>query len=101
MRWPRKNDASSIEQRREAMGVNGGLVTSVDLEPFPGRSYSDIFTAADHIKLEFDNPRPDGENIIKAFKFSLPPAFDVTVEIPKGQRNKYENKIANTVVLWG
>jgi hydroxymethylglutaryl-CoA reductase (NADPH) len=34
MRWPRKNDASSIEQRREAMGVNGGLVTSVDLEPF-------------------------------------------------------------------
>ena len=34
MRWPRKNDATSIEQRREAMGVNGGLVTSVDLEPF-------------------------------------------------------------------
>jgi hydroxymethylglutaryl-CoA reductase (NADPH) len=34
MRWPRKNDASSIELRREAMGVNGGLVTSVDLEPF-------------------------------------------------------------------
>jgi hypothetical protein len=53
----------------------------VALEAFPGRSYSDIFTAADHIKLEFDNPRPDGENIIKAFKFSLPPAFDVTVEI--------------------
>jgi hydroxymethylglutaryl-CoA reductase (NADPH) len=34
MRWPRKNDASSIEQRREAMGVNGSLVTSIDLEPF-------------------------------------------------------------------
>jgi hypothetical protein len=50
-------------------------------EAFPGRAYSDIFTAADHIKLEFDNPRPDGENIIKAFKFCLPPAFDVTVEI--------------------
>jgi hydroxymethylglutaryl-CoA reductase (NADPH) len=34
MRWPRKNDAASIEARREAMSVNGGLVTSVDLEPF-------------------------------------------------------------------
>src|SRR3954447_23272308 len=34
MRWRGKNDASSVEQRRETMGVNGGLVTSVDLEPF-------------------------------------------------------------------
>jgi hydroxymethylglutaryl-CoA reductase (NADPH) len=34
MRWPRKNDATSIEQRRALMGVNGGIVTSVDLEPF-------------------------------------------------------------------
>ncbi|HEX3805801.1 MAG TPA: hypothetical protein VHV52_03375 [Gaiellaceae bacterium] len=34
MRWPRKNDQKSIEQRREAMGLDGGLVTSVDLEPF-------------------------------------------------------------------
>jgi hydroxymethylglutaryl-CoA reductase (NADPH) len=40
MRWPRKNDASSIAQRREAMGVNGGLVTSVDLEPFTGAAES-------------------------------------------------------------
>jgi hydroxymethylglutaryl-CoA reductase (NADPH) len=40
MRWPRKNDASSIEQRRETMGVNGGLVTSVDLEPFAGAAES-------------------------------------------------------------
>jgi hydroxymethylglutaryl-CoA reductase (NADPH) len=40
MRWPRRNDASSIEQRREAMGVNGGLVTSVDLEPFAGAAES-------------------------------------------------------------
>jgi hydroxymethylglutaryl-CoA reductase (NADPH) len=40
MRWPRKNDATSIEQRREAMGVNGGLVTSVDLEPFSGAAES-------------------------------------------------------------
>jgi len=40
MRWPRKNDASSIEQRREAMGVNGGLVTSVDLEPFASAAES-------------------------------------------------------------
>src|SRR5205823_8541297 len=36
MRWPRKNDVTSIEQRREAMGLDGGLVTSVDLEPFAG-----------------------------------------------------------------
>src|SRR5207248_5629118 len=40
MRWPRKNDASSIEQRREAMGVNGGLVTSVDLRPFAAAAES-------------------------------------------------------------
>src|ERR1700704_3912622 len=40
MRWPRKNDASSIEQRREAMGVNGGLVTSAALEPFAGAAES-------------------------------------------------------------
>jgi hydroxymethylglutaryl-CoA reductase (NADPH) len=40
MRWPRKNDASSIEQRREAMGVNGGLVTSIDLEPFASAAES-------------------------------------------------------------
>jgi hydroxymethylglutaryl-CoA reductase (NADPH) len=40
MRWPRKNDASSIAHRREAMGVNGGLVTSVDLEPFAGAAES-------------------------------------------------------------
>ena len=33
-RWPRKNTAAAIEQRREAMGVGDGLVTSVDLEPF-------------------------------------------------------------------
>jgi len=40
MRWPRKNDARSIEQRREAMGVTDGLVTSVDLEPFAGAAES-------------------------------------------------------------
>jgi hydroxymethylglutaryl-CoA reductase (NADPH) len=40
MRWPRKNDASSIEQRRAVMGVNGGLVTSVDLEPFASAAES-------------------------------------------------------------
>ncbi|HET7128711.1 MAG TPA: hypothetical protein VFJ93_06535 [Gaiellaceae bacterium] len=39
MRWPRKNDAQSIEQRREAMGVDG-LVTSVDLAPFTGAAES-------------------------------------------------------------
>jgi hydroxymethylglutaryl-CoA reductase (NADPH) len=33
-RWPRKNTTAAIEQRREAMGVGDGLVTSVDLEPF-------------------------------------------------------------------
>src|SRR5258707_1542616 len=40
MRWRRKHDARSIEQRRQAMGVNGGLVTSVDLEPFTGAAES-------------------------------------------------------------
>jgi hydroxymethylglutaryl-CoA reductase (NADPH) len=34
MRWPRKNDAESIESRREAIGLGAGLVTSFDLEPF-------------------------------------------------------------------
>jgi len=40
MRWPRKNDAASIEARREAMGIHDGLVTSVDLEPFVGAAES-------------------------------------------------------------
>ena len=40
MRWPRKNDAASIEARREAMGLGDGLVTSVDLEPFAGAAES-------------------------------------------------------------
>src|SRR5205823_2164522 len=40
MRWPRKNDAASIEQRREAMGLDGSLVTSIDLEPFSGAAES-------------------------------------------------------------
>ncbi len=35
MRWPRKNDPDSIRARQELMGV-GGLVTSIDLEPFAG-----------------------------------------------------------------
>ena len=39
-RWPRKNTAAAIEQRREAMGLDGGLVTSVDLEPFAGAAES-------------------------------------------------------------
>ena len=40
MKWPRRNDARSIEQRREAMGVGDGIVTSVDLEPFAGAAES-------------------------------------------------------------
>ena len=32
-RWPRKNDAASIRERQEIVGVDG-LVTSVDLAPF-------------------------------------------------------------------
>jgi hydroxymethylglutaryl-CoA reductase (NADPH) len=40
MRWPRKNDAASIDQRREAMGLDGSLVTSIDLEPFAGSAES-------------------------------------------------------------
>ncbi|HEX6763548.1 MAG TPA: hypothetical protein VF094_12175 [Gaiellaceae bacterium] len=34
MRWPRKNDAKSIARRRAAMGIDDGIVTSVDLAPF-------------------------------------------------------------------
>ncbi len=33
MRWPRRNDAESIQARQEALGLTG-LVTSVDLAPF-------------------------------------------------------------------
>ena len=40
MRWPRRNDAESIRSRREAMSLDGGLVTSVDLEPFAGAAES-------------------------------------------------------------
>jgi hydroxymethylglutaryl-CoA reductase (NADPH) len=40
MRWPRKNDAESIRSRREAMSLDGGLVTSVDLGPFAGAAES-------------------------------------------------------------
>jgi hydroxymethylglutaryl-CoA reductase (NADPH) len=40
MRWPRKNDHGSIEQRRAAMGLDGGLTTSVDLDPFAGAAES-------------------------------------------------------------
>jgi hydroxymethylglutaryl-CoA reductase (NADPH) len=32
-RWPRKNDAASIEARRKALGLDGG-VTGIDLSPF-------------------------------------------------------------------
>ena len=32
-KWPRKNDAVSIEARREALGLDG-VVTAIDLEPF-------------------------------------------------------------------
>jgi hydroxymethylglutaryl-CoA reductase (NADPH) len=40
MRWPRKNDAASVEARRAAMGLDGGLVTSVDLAPFASAAES-------------------------------------------------------------
>jgi hydroxymethylglutaryl-CoA reductase (NADPH) len=32
-RWPRKNDAESIQERQKALGLNGG-VTGIDLSPF-------------------------------------------------------------------
>ncbi len=32
-RWPRKNDAGSIQARQEALGLDGG-VTAIDLSPF-------------------------------------------------------------------
>ena len=35
MRWPRKNDPSSIRQRQEILGIDG-FVTSVDLTPYTG-----------------------------------------------------------------
>jgi hydroxymethylglutaryl-CoA reductase (NADPH) len=40
VRWPRKNDAASIETRRQAMKLDGGIVTSVDLEPFASAAES-------------------------------------------------------------
>src|SRR4051812_35154935 len=40
MRWPRKNDAASISARRSVMNVDGGLTTSVDLEPFASAAES-------------------------------------------------------------
>jgi hydroxymethylglutaryl-CoA reductase (NADPH) len=40
MRWPRKNDAASIDARRQAMGLDGSLVTSIDLEPFASAAES-------------------------------------------------------------
>jgi hydroxymethylglutaryl-CoA reductase (NADPH) len=40
MRWPRKNDATSVAARRRAMGIGNGLVTSVDLEPFAAAAES-------------------------------------------------------------
>ena len=40
MRWPRKNDAASIAQRREAMGLDGGITGAVDLGPFAGAAES-------------------------------------------------------------
>jgi hydroxymethylglutaryl-CoA reductase (NADPH) len=40
MRWPRKNDQASIDTRRTAMGVDGGLPTSVDLAPFASAAES-------------------------------------------------------------
>ncbi len=38
-RWPRKNDAESIRDRQQALGLDG-LVTSIDLEPFAGAAES-------------------------------------------------------------
>jgi hydroxymethylglutaryl-CoA reductase (NADPH) len=41
MRWPRKNDAQSIAQRREAMGLDGtGTAGSLDLAAFAGAAES-------------------------------------------------------------
>jgi hydroxymethylglutaryl-CoA reductase (NADPH) len=40
MRWPRRNDAASIEARRAVMGLDGGLPASVDLAPFAAAAES-------------------------------------------------------------
>jgi hydroxymethylglutaryl-CoA reductase (NADPH) len=45
MRWPRKNDAASIDARRKAMGVTDGMTTSIDLEPFAGAAESIVGVA--------------------------------------------------------
>jgi len=39
-RWPRKNDAASIDARRRAMSLDGGLITSIDLAPFANAAES-------------------------------------------------------------
>jgi hydroxymethylglutaryl-CoA reductase (NADPH) len=69
MRWPRKNDVASIEQRRETMGLDGGLVTSVDLEPFAGAAESLVGVAvipvsAVPIEVELGAYRLDDEGTV-------------------------------------
>jgi hydroxymethylglutaryl-CoA reductase (NADPH) len=69
MRWPRKNDATSIAQRREAMGVNGGIVTSIELEPFAGAAESLVGVAvipvsAVPIEIELGAYELDGDGTV-------------------------------------
>ena len=69
MRWPRKNDATSIAQRREAMGVNGGIVTSVELEPFADAAESLVGVAvipvsAVPIEIELGSYELDGDGTV-------------------------------------
>ena len=66
MRWPRRNDAASVNERREFMALDSGLVTSVDLEPFAGAAESLVGVAvlpvsAAPVEIELGAYELDGE----------------------------------------
>jgi hydroxymethylglutaryl-CoA reductase (NADPH) len=69
VKWPRKNDADSIQARQEALGLDGG-VTAIDLEPFA--KAQEMLTGAAVIPVavvgplelelgEYELREPDGE----------------------------------------
>jgi hydroxymethylglutaryl-CoA reductase (NADPH) len=69
VRWPRKNDPASIRSRQELLGV-GGLVTSVDLEPFAGAAEALVGVAvipvsACPITVELGSYRLDDEGTLE------------------------------------
>src|SRR5216117_361272 len=52
-RWPRKNDAASVEARQKALGLNGG-VTGIDLSPYVNAQ--DMLTGAAVIPVSVVGP---------------------------------------------